>query len=398
MKPEVLFSGLVSESLDPGESSSFKILFREDLSLKELLDLTEEGYSVVKTPHIGNFYPNNLAIAKTGIHMIVYDRNIGCVDRNFHPHTVIMNGRMHPVTSSERLMTHAYVCQDVEISTLKDGERAADGHLLALKKVFPKGRFTFYTDYVSQNKEISLLILKIVSEQKVLPEKFRWVRRVDSEGFVSTVSPPVRWEDVSRVGIFGLDNEKEGFLIPNFFNVLLCGIIEVMNSGKEEIYHLSGPDMVRYIGSMSHGLSECLSILASKKSYFPRRLLFNLVPAAGMRFATRSSKRKTLDDLISAYMAILDHRNRKGDFMKLLDPSVRKSYGHFFKDAEQKLRRDLYEAMTACPEVFYDIYQGDYISQHDVLHEGLYVPKWSLENKIGFINGVFNAMKGLQRR
>lgn len=377
--------------------SGFNIFFRDDLSFGDLCDLQNRGYSVVKTPHVGNFYPNNLAIGKLGFRMIMYDRNIGCVDKNFHPHTVIKNGRKHPVTSPEILMTHAYAYQGIDKSTLKDGDRVADGHLFALRKLFPKGKFIFYTDYLRQNRETIFEILKIVSEQNVLPDKFGWRRKVNREGFVTTFGSSVSWKEISRVGIFGLDNEQEGYLVPNILNVLICGIVEVINFGKEEIYHLSGPDMFRYIGSMFETLNRCLKLLSSLDSRYPKRISFNLIAVANMRFAVRSSRQKALDNLVLNYLKIPDFKTKKGEFMKSLEPSVRKSHGHLFKSTERKLRNDLIEAMENCPEVFYDIYKGDFTSQHDILTEGLYVPKWSLETSIKDINKAYSFMEYLRK-
>lgn len=209
---------------------------------------------------------------------------------------------------------------------------------------------------------------------------------------------PARWSDVAAVGIFGVDNKREGYLIPNFLNVFLSGVIEVINSNSDEVYHLSGPDMIRYIDSMTEGLSQCLTFLSSKKSLFPSRISFNLVPVANMRFAVHESRRKSLDDLISAYLRISDHKTKKGEFMKSLNnPEERKAYGPMFKGVEQKLRADLSEAVSGCPEAFYDIYKGDFISQYDIPSNGLYIPRWSLETPVKEINNAFHAMNNLKK-
>ncbi|PSO44287.1 MAG: hypothetical protein BRC22_02740, partial [Parcubacteria group bacterium QH_9_35_7] len=70
----------------------FDVQERKDINLKALAQINRGGGSVVKTPHVGNWYPNNLAVAQTGIHMLAYDRNIGRKDSNFHPHKVIKDG------------------------------------------------------------------------------------------------------------------------------------------------------------------------------------------------------------------------------------------------------------------------------------------------------------------
>lgn len=382
----------------PEESSSFRIVIQEELSLLELCNLQKRGFSVVKTPHVGNFYPNNLAVGKLGIKMVLYDRNVGRVDKNFHPHTIIKDGCRYKVACGERLMTHAQANREIENSSLEVGARLADYHVSALREAFPEGNFVLYTDYLANHRQIVYSILETVSGSGFLPGKFGWFRKVNRYGEVTTFHNPVKWEDVSRAGVFGINNENEGYLIPNFLNVLLCGVIEAIDSNCNEVYHLSGPDMVRYIGSMTKDLSHCLTLLSSKDCRFPSNIIFHLVPAANMRFAVYGSRKKALDDLISAYLSAFDYKLKKGEFIKSLkDPSERKIYGAMFKGAEQKLRAELAEAVKGCPEVFYDIYDGSFISQHDIPSNGLYIPRWSLKTSIKEINRAFYAMNNLRK-
>lgn len=73
---------------------SFNILIHDDISLDELIKINESGGRVLKTPHIGNIYPNNLAIISLGIPTLLYDRTIGTKDENFHPYKLRLTGNI----------------------------------------------------------------------------------------------------------------------------------------------------------------------------------------------------------------------------------------------------------------------------------------------------------------
>ena len=71
----------------------FKISIHDDISIADLLVINKRGGVVLKTPHVGNIYPNNLAIASLGIPMLFYDRTLGNKDFNFHPNKIIVGGK-----------------------------------------------------------------------------------------------------------------------------------------------------------------------------------------------------------------------------------------------------------------------------------------------------------------
>ncbi len=56
------------------------------------MEIDKSGGRVLKTPHIGNIYPNNLALIALGIPTLLYDRTIGSKDKSFQPHKLIYNG------------------------------------------------------------------------------------------------------------------------------------------------------------------------------------------------------------------------------------------------------------------------------------------------------------------
>lgn len=71
---------------------SFHILIHDDISIAQLIEIDKNGGRVLKTPHIGNIYPNNLALISLGIPTLLYDRTIGIKDKSFHPHKIVYNG------------------------------------------------------------------------------------------------------------------------------------------------------------------------------------------------------------------------------------------------------------------------------------------------------------------
>ena len=110
---------------------------RTDFSLQQLVDLHRAGQPVVKTPHVGNAYPNNLACASVGLPMLFVDHTVSGKDRNFHPQCVIVNGQSEVIADHGQLLTHATVAKSatiVDARLFPVGAKVADCHMEAINQ------------------------------------------------------------------------------------------------------------------------------------------------------------------------------------------------------------------------------------------------------------------------
>jgi len=232
---------------------SFAISIHDDVSLKDLIDICKSGGAVLKTPHVGNIYPNNLAIALLGLPMLFYDRTLGRKDINFHPDKLILNGTSVQISNPDILTTHSLIEHVPKYSKeeVRAGERVVDFHMNALKRALPQAHCFTYTEYLSKNKERILQLLEKATNLK----PHLWGRIVDGDGRVHRKTAK-NWNDILELGVLGLTNDRAGWIIPNPISVLFHGTIDIMGSNQEDTFLLSGPDMYRYISGYQKDLSD----------------------------------------------------------------------------------------------------------------------------------------------
>ena len=58
----------------------------DSLSLNDLVALRAQGFSVLKSPHVGNQHPSNLACAALQLPLEMVTFTSPSKDVNFHPH------------------------------------------------------------------------------------------------------------------------------------------------------------------------------------------------------------------------------------------------------------------------------------------------------------------------
>ncbi|MCB0483238.1 MAG: hypothetical protein KDC37_01610, partial [Flavobacteriales bacterium] len=131
----------------------FHITHSTDLSLHDLLRKMREGYSVVKTPHAGNFYPNNLLFAQLGIPMNIFNYNVAGKDKNFHPQYQIVGGAMQEVAEWKFGQISSFMrlkkeCMRGRFEECARYDRANDLHMHVLKSIYPQGVLYTYSEYL----------------------------------------------------------------------------------------------------------------------------------------------------------------------------------------------------------------------------------------------------------
>ena len=347
---------------------------RYDLSLQDLLDKRKAGFTLFKTPHVGNHYPNNLACAHLGIPLKVMDQTKGCLDRNFHPDSVIVGGKKTRITTSDTLMTHAVIERSVDPfnGRFQVGASASGAHMKALRDAIPSTEAMTMSEYLCDHEEKMMMLLEVMTGK----DPSIWTRFVSSSGVTRNGRLSGGWERILASGICGIGGCKSGWVIPNIANILSDVTIDPSQDGSDRVYELSGPDMYKYIHKMIDQLSEMYDHVRRVLGWgLPEAMEFNIVPVSEMRFATTASRKQEMDDLIRTLCHFQEFESGVGERMKRASD----------KRAEitvVKLQRcgqfgKLRDALASIPEVLYDIYDGSYLTQYDLLALGeqLYVPE-----------------------
>ncbi len=374
---------------------TFRVAVRKDLSLLDLKRLHDEGGSVQKSPHGGNVYNNNLAVGTLGIQMNLYDRTIGEKDMNFHPHRVIRGGRSEVIADPRLLTTHARVLTTPKLATdwFREGELVLDGHMRALRSAVPEGDWFYYTEYLHRHADEVVALCEASSEM----DASIWERHVDAAGRVhQDVCPGV--SSLKRMGIYGVTNAHSGWLLPNVLNVLCDALIERRLRRVSEVFHLSGPDMVRYVPGYQTLLERLYAYFRHRLDWdLPESFTFNLVPAADMRFAVTADRRGVLDELFEAWFASETSNRIRGDLLREARPEERSRLIGELAGQKQRVHERLKAALLACPDIFYRIEDArSVITQYDVLDRGLYVHPWGLEVPLEQVSKTYKLFERLR--
>lgn len=362
----------------------FTVVVRRDLSLAELRRLHERGEHVLKTPHVGNHYPNNLAVAALGIPLVCVDRTIGARDRNFHPHRLIHAGRAEDIADPHRVVTHVRV--DRAHSHFADrfpvGGSVLAGHMRALRDAFPATKIQTEAESLMGQGDRIFDFLEAATRARPTA----WTRFVEADGTVVERRPTPRpWQEIRREGIHSIALQNgAGWIIPNEWCILWDSVVAALD-GKPDVYELSGPDMIRYIGRLAPDIDRTYGAMreALPSWTLPEQVTFHIVPVAAMRFAVASDRRPALEHLITTYRRMGELREEWSARIQARTGEARRA--EITRIAEERPRETerLREAVHAVPEIFYEIERADFLSQYDLLTgTTLAVHPWGLETSI----------------
>jgi len=322
---------------------------RDDVSINDLLQVARTR-PVVKTPHVGNNSPNNLFAAKCGFEILWVDSTIPKRDTNANPHLLIKGGTATPLVEGshliETLTTHTLVTQEgLEASGFTPGESLVEGHIKRMRAVFPGTHVETNLERLQRYADLTESVLEIAT--CVLPHK--WWRRVDAEGKVRKIEKGdsswiSSWRDVS--GQVYLLPKREGWIVPNDFNILIDLVVQTTVGNSPEVWMLSGPDMIRYLPDTERMQELRIAYEAvSRKLGLLREIQIHLVPFTKFKFAVRQTHAGHLESL---FETLADHSDRK------------------------KIRSLAQE----CPDLWTKTEKRDYFSQHDMSEANdLYAPE-----------------------
>lgn len=372
---------------------SLHIDARTDLSLLDLCRLRERGEHVLKTPHVGNQYPNNLAMAMLGIPIMCVDRTIGELDQNFHPHCVVHAGSAFRIAAGDRLTTHTAVTVPHPRfgQYFPLGGNVAEGHMRALRDAFPSAPIETQTECLTRQGEEVLAFLEVLT-------RFRpttWKRFVRSDGKVDHRFPPRSWAQVRIEGIHGVELVGgAGWIIPNAW-AILWDVVSAGRQGKTEAHELSGPDMVRYIGKLTCEIDRAYSVVRNGLAAWqlPEHLTCHIVPVADMRLVVAEGRRNALERLVEAYWKFQSVSKGWSERIQARSGAARsEEIGRVSQERDRETNL-LCEAALTVPEIFYQIERANFLSQYDLLTgTRLYVHPWGLEAKVSEVSRMMGHL------
>jgi hypothetical protein len=296
--------------------SELGLTAQQDVSINDLVDYRDQGFSVLRSAHVGNLSPYNLSLADAGIPILAVDHNITGVDTTYFPEAIMVGGNKTVVAELGLLTCRAVV----------DGVPLDDLHLAAAKAATEGVTIFTNTEYVRRNELISGEVLLIAA--RVMPELFR--RVVQPDGTVRHSSSSAGLAEAGKCMQLLDDprSEQVASLIPNEVDIILNFVIEALESERDVQFHVSGPAMVKYIGSILPTLQKLYGVLAEQASFgtrLPEVLRVELVPALDARFAVTRDKAASLDTLLEEF-----------DQLKLEQVKMNAKRKHFFASEMSK--------------------------------------------------------------
>ena len=377
---------------------SLHITTRDDLSLLDLCRLHEQGKHILKTPHVGNFYPNNLVMAMLGIPILCVDRTIGNMDRNFHPHRVVYDKKALTIAQGHKLTTHTEVTKEhPQFSKYFPlGGNVADGHMRALRDAFPGAPIETQTECLIKYGDRVITFLSTLT--RFFPSE--WKRFVHANGAVENRSMFERgWKNICTEGIHGVDLKNgAGWIIPNEWAILWDVVIAGMN-GQTEAYELSGPDMVNYVGKLAGSLDRAYTVLRTelKAWNLPEQMTCCIVPVAGMRLAVAGEQQLALENLVDAYLELERKRKQWSASIQSCSNGDRFLAVGRVVEERSRLNERLCELVIALPDIFYRIEDASFLSQYDLLMgKRLYVHPWGLEAPVAKVDQMIQYLSRLK--
>ena len=339
------------------------------LSVNELVELQIEGFSVMRSAHVGNLRPYNLTLVDAGIPMLLVDHNITGKDKNYFPGMVLSQDTVTQIAADGLISCRARTVT---------GKFVDEVHVAAISEAFPNSTVFTNTEYLQKNKAVAAEIVNLAVTY--FPKEFK--RLVLADGTTLAVNDASEY--VKKIGIMQLSDdvraERKAVLIPNMIDIAINFVIEMLATERDEQFHISGPDMIRYITSIHSELSAFYEIITQKASFgnrLPARLLVQLVPAASAVFATtkryESQLRSVFTGLDESTVALAELGAKRKEFFKSSsrnDSAQRHLFLAKVMAQESIVKQASVTRLKAVPGLFTPSNQRGYITQYDVLKDG----------------------------
>lgn len=367
----------------------------DTVSINDLVGLQERGFSVMRSAHVGNLSPYNLTLAASGIRMLLVDHNVTGVDKNYFPEKQLSQG------SSVELASDGLVVSRVPTSTGFLDEQ----HIGAMRQALPEATFFTNTEYLQTNDSVASEITALALTYK--PELFE--RIVKADGTTAQVANGA--ELVDTLGILQLASdpraERPAVIMPNLLDILINFVVESLESDQQTQYHISGPDMIRYINSLQTDLQDLYQVVRNNASFgtrLPAVLTVQLVPAADARFATTSPYEKDLEAVFeefdAATVALRALNTKRKNFFTQQDQTNQARQEFIAKSNAEKLaiEQSLVQQTERVPGLFTPSRQPGFITQYDVINDGLAIAPANVSKPLGELSTITKELVALRKR
>jgi hypothetical protein len=323
------------------------------VSLADLVRLRQAGYSVLKSPHVGNQHPSNLVCAALRIPMEMVSFTIGTRDCNFHPHARIEGGVARALYPADTY---------TPFGVLPCGTAATEYHQAAVRRVFPHTEVMTDMERMQQYPALAATVLRATN--RVV--RGLWYRRVSAIGKVSKRTLRELGPEHMETEVFQFSNDRFGWVVPNRVHIVFDLVYQALSSGRDVIYHLSGPQMVHYVDGITAELSLMYDAVRANIPQLPLVLRAKVVPVASARLVTHQSNAGALADVNE----LLERFGASG-----LSPGL-------VADVQQAL-----------PELTVPIERGTFLSQYDLSSaDDLYLAPWMLEAPLSAVTALHQRL------
>lgn len=365
---------------------SVQVNLNQSASLNSILTAKEQGFSVIRSAHVGNQRNYNLALAASGIDMLLVDHTITAVDKNYMPEALVSDGQKFVIAPDGQV-----TCRT------KAKEKYLDElHLSSLTSVYGQTKIETNTTYL----RIAELELGIVDETvrlcaKLYPELFE---RVVDKGSACT-----RFDnrEASRLALSGQTLQltsdprvDKGVVIPNEVDILCSFVIELLRSERSTQLHISGPAMSEYLFKRNkkkgfvpvQKIQEMYDLLKEQASFgkqLPEQLTVELITGTALRFVSLQDDANTLDEVIKlaatceCTLTSLS-QERKAFFSSTNKSSTpeREAFLGRVKQSEKACLVELGQVALRLPDLFSGPQDVALLTQYDIAKSNpLYIPE-----------------------
>ncbi len=376
----------------------------------------------MRTAHVGNQRPYNLAVAEAGLPMQLVDHTIVAQqpgepgDNNYLPGSIVT---AEAVTPLELVGPPGRLTSKTRAAEPETGQAVYldQLHITSLRQAFPANpSIRTNTEYIRNAEVISGEVIKIALD--TFPQLF--TRVVQSDGTVSKVPYGHAVRYYPHYGILQLNDDPRtdrGILVPNEVDIVLGFVVEALTKGGDTQYHLSGPDFYQYI--KDHKLQQTLNLLyaevrreASFGSKLPETLNVRVVPAAEARFASARGNGDSLHKIFGLlreessirYSQSVHHKSlQQLEHGPSADAIQAKLLIESFIAENQREQnyvvKQLGRAALEASELFVGPREAPFTSQYDVLaSNGLDMPPENLTFSTHQLHVIHHRLQGLRKK
>lgn len=277
------------------------------LSLADLTELRKQGYSLIRTNHLGNLPPRDIVLLDLGFKSVLFDRNICAprilkgangarMDTTFLPESICVRGNRDIIAEPKDNtlaavlpITHAHWIID-ELGGSYFSPSAV--HYASLKKCFGEAITTESQYWVAHRDMVDKLM------NAAMLKKWPYIDRLVRDGEVVKIKErpddnlpglaDLAWElnySLADIAADGKSRECSGALYGNALAIGLMTAIEAVLTGKNKVYQLSGRQMIQYMSGKEYQerFQTMFKFFADRSGLdLPEELTIVVVPTAAI--------------------------------------------------------------------------------------------------------------------